>query len=143
MVSSTSCIISLSFFMSGLALAQSTNSVEQSSKLCGINNVYLRQEKADEMDEKIKKILKAAEQEITAERYTESIKLLMDGIRMLGDLYLSPNLIDDTASKMVLADIAEHKQQPDMAAKIMKRVLEDRLSLFEKKCGELKGGASN
>lgn len=66
-----------------------------------------------------------------AGRDAGAIHDLSTGLKVLGDLYWSPAVIDDTDMKLVLAQHEEELGHLPVAATLYERVLESRLQIYE------------
>ncbi len=88
---------------------------------------------ASETDAKTTTLLAAAEVEIQNRNWLAANQLLKQGLAALGNSYLTPEMIDETGTKLLLADIEERKGSLETAALIRRRILGDRLSLLRAK----------
>jgi hypothetical protein len=71
----------------------------------------------------------------SAGRYKEAIAEFQHGIERLGDAYTSPEMIDDTKLKLLLAEDRLRADDDKAAAALFSRVLETRIKLFFDQAG--------
>jgi hypothetical protein len=70
-----------------------------------------------------------------AGRLDDAIAMYRFGIAELGDRYTSPELIDDTESKLILAQHVLAAGKTAQAAALLERVLESRTAVYAKRFG--------
>ncbi|WP_400189913.1 hypothetical protein [Massilia orientalis] len=80
-----------------------------------------------------KKFFKLAEVEISSGKYRDAINLLRRGISELGDRYRSNGAIDETGTRLALAEIEESNNRLDVAANLLLSVLATRLNMYAEK----------
>lgn len=76
--------------------------------------------------------LKAAEQAIENKEWASANTLLKRGLDIVGDRHTTPDSIDDSGMKLVLAEAEEKKGALHTAAHIRRSVLASRLSLLRR-----------
>jgi hypothetical protein len=76
----------------------------------------------------------AGELEMEKSNYVDAIKYLRNGIKNLGNIYLSKKFIDDTGMRIVLADNEGFNKRLKVCASILRNVLASRLSMYQEKC---------
>jgi hypothetical protein len=117
----------LTFFIAGVAGCAPSNTISE------VKGDIMNKCVNFEDYQRVKEILFNANTVLSENKYANANKLFEKGIDILGDLYLSPNLLDDSGMKNTLADIEEKKGNIQQAANIRKKVLESRLDNYEKK----------
>jgi hypothetical protein len=80
-----------------------------------------------------KKFFKLAEVEISNGKYRDAINLLKRGISELGDKYRSNGAIDETGTRLALAEIEERNNRLDVSANLLLSVLATRLNMYAEK----------
>lgn len=78
-------------------------------------------------------ILESADQAIATEDWAAANVLLKRGLKQLGSRYVSADTIDETGMKLVLADAAEKRGEPQNAARMRRNLLSTRLALLRKR----------
>jgi hypothetical protein len=93
---------------------------------------------ADTMDHHA--LIEAAEQaiarasgEIAQGDWPAASTRLKNALTALGDRHARPGLIDDSGMKLIAADDLERKGQPENAARLRLRILQERLRWFREK----------
>lgn len=69
----------------------------------------------------------------SAGSYIAATRSYRAGLAEMGELYSDANLLDDTGTKLVLAESNESKNNQEAAAAVYGRVLESRLRAYERK----------
>jgi hypothetical protein len=64
-----------------------------------------------------------------------ALKLVRDGLRVIGPSYADERVIDDTGMRLVLCDVEENKGNVEGAFKFCRTVLQSRLSMLRYKAG--------
>jgi hypothetical protein len=78
----------------------------------------------------IQSSLRDADAAIGRQDWANANRLLLDGLKTLGDRYVSPTVIDETGMKLVAADSEERGGRLDNAAAMRRRILQTRLELW-------------
>lgn len=81
--------------------------------------------------QKVEFLVKSSKEMMLQKKYLEAIKYLDDGITIVGDLYFSDGMEDDTSQQIILADIERKNGRLEIAANIMLDVLISRLHACE------------
>lgn len=84
-----------------------------------------------ELNQKVSRILHSADEKIKERDWKSANDLLRKGLIVLGSSYFSPDTIDETGMKLVLADSEERNGNLEGAAKIRRRILENRQILYQ------------
>ena len=75
--------------------------------------------------------LLAAEQAMESQNWILANAELKRGLEVMGSRYVSPNVIDDSGMKLVLARVEEQKGDVAKAVAIRRRILGERLELLK------------
>ncbi|OCG02995.1 hypothetical protein [Gilliamella sp. wkB112] len=75
-------------------------------------------------------LLKQGKVLIDQKNYQQSINLFDQGIKQLGDRYISDQLDDDTETKLTLANVEQQRGNIEQAAHIKYRILDSRLQEY-------------
>jgi hypothetical protein len=85
-----------------------------------------------ELDQEVSRILHLIDEKIEKKDWESANNLLKKGLVTLGEKYRSPDIIDETDTKLILADFEERNGNLEGAAKIRRRILENRQILFQR-----------
>lgn len=83
-------------------------------------------------------LLQSADAAQRAGDHRLALKLVRDGLRVIGPSYADERVIDDTGMRLVLCDVEEQKGDVEGALGFCRTVLESRLSLLRGKAGSAK-----
>ena len=78
-------------------------------------------------------LLDQAKIDISNEKWKDANDSLQKGIELLGDQYLSKDIIDDTGMKLIIANAAARKGDWEAAAAVKEKILSSRLQAFRSK----------
>ena len=78
-------------------------------------------------------LLDQAKIDISNEKWKDANDSLQKGIELLGDQYLSKDIIDDTGMKLIVANMAASKGDWEAAATVREKILSSRLQAFRSK----------
>lgn len=76
--------------------------------------------------------LLAADKAMESQNWVLANAELKRGLAVMGSRYVSPNVIDDSGMKLVLAGVEEQKGNVAKAVAIRRRILGERLELLRK-----------
>jgi hypothetical protein len=85
------------------------------------------------MAEAAAELLGAAEQAMAREEWPLANRLMQQGLTTLGEDYALAGVIDETGSRLILADAAARKQALSQAAHLRFNVLRARIDLMRQK----------
>jgi hypothetical protein len=104
------------------------------------NGVYVKEpcdfeEKSKMLNETLLRdvgaLLSLAEKKMEAQNWVEANDLLKQGLAVLGFSYWTPEVVDDSGMRLILADQAEQEEKLELAAKFRRTVLKGRYQMLE------------
>lgn len=78
----------------------------------------------------IDNLLKQGNELIIKKDFQQAMIVFNEGIKQIGDSYLSNNIEDDTGMKLILANVEEKKGNLERAVYLKRNVLESRIQVF-------------
>jgi len=105
---------------------------------CAVNGVTISQQEGTRMTgsdvviTEVEDVLLAADKAMESQNWLLANAELKRGLEVLGSRYGSPNVIDDSGMKLVLAGVEEQKGDVAKAVAIRRRILGERLELLRK-----------
>ena len=78
-------------------------------------------------------MLNQAKSDTSAEKWKNANDSLQKGIELLGEQYLSQDIVDDTGMKLIVANMAASKGDWETAATVKEKILSSRLQAFRSK----------
>lgn len=78
-------------------------------------------------------MLNQAKSDTSAEKWKDANDSLQKGIELLGEQYLSQDIVDDTGMKLIVANMAASKGDWEAAATVKEKILSSRLQAFRSK----------
>ncbi|MNT17168.1 hypothetical protein D3C72_1523060 [compost metagenome] len=78
-------------------------------------------------------LLDQAKIDISNEKWKDANESLQKGIELLGEQYLSQDIVDDTGMKLIVANMAASKGDWEAAATVKEKILFSRLQAFQSK----------
>ncbi|MNV63424.1 hypothetical protein D3C71_1560170 [compost metagenome] len=78
-------------------------------------------------------LLDQANIDISNEKWKDANESLQKGIELLGEQYLSQDIVDDTGMKLIVANMAASKGDWEAAATVKEKILFSRLQAFQSK----------